>query len=199
LELRAKIKKKLTLPSEQSVMMGHSRFANAGEENVVGAAKFVVLFVRGFKSEKDVKDCILQAISSFDPRMANDIEQAARDHISYDEAAKDFITKYGLSDREAEAIVWWSVDVGILSALSTLDSPYAVLNSILRKRDASLLRLWSDYNFYLINGLKKILPIEIVTFRGESKRVTELSKQYVKGNKVDHVMQNFTLIFGSWH
>ena len=160
-----------------------SRFAN-GEENVAGAARLLILFPRGFKSDKDVKACILQAIHPFDPRMADNIEQAARDHIFHDEMAKGLIARCGLSDREAEAIVWWSVDVSMLSALSTLDSPYAVMNSDLRMRNASRLRLWSDYAYHLINGLKKILPLEIVTFRGESKRVTELSKQYVKGNKV---------------
>jgi len=160
-----------------------SRFSG-GEGNATGVARLLLLFSRGFKSNKDIKECILQAMPHFNITIANSIEQASRDLIADDESAKEFIATQGLTEREAEAIIWWSADVSIFSALGTDDSPYFVLNVILRKRDAHGIRLWSDYNYYLISALRKIQPREIITYRGESKRVTELSKQYVKGNKV---------------
>jgi hypothetical protein len=81
--------------------------------------------------------------------------------------------------------VWWTANVNTLSgSVDAKDSPYYVYNSALRARDVSSIRMWRDFSYYFISALKKLPVVETTSFRGENKRVTELSKQYVKDNQV---------------
>jgi hypothetical protein len=43
---------------------------------------------------------------------------------------------------------------------------------------------WKDFSFFLVSALKKLPALNVTTFRGENKRVTELSRQYHKNNQV---------------
>ncbi len=120
----------------------------------------------------------------FPQHTADIIEQTVKDHIAYDAGAQELIRKYNLTKLEAEAVVWWTADVSTLSAMNTEESPYYVYNSSLRARNAHNLKLWQDFSFFFISALEKLPPVKTTSFRGEKKRVTELSKQYAKGNQV---------------
>ncbi len=116
--------------------------------------------------------------------IADLIEQTVKDHVEYDAGAKDTIKRYNLTQLEAESILWWTADVSTLSSMNTEESPYHVYNSHLRARDAHNIKLWRDYSFFFISALQKLPPVETTSFRGEKKRVTALSNQYVKDNQV---------------
>ncbi len=68
--------------------------------------------------------------------------------------------------------------------MATEESPYHAYNNILRARDADSIRLWRDFSSIFIGALQKLPPVEATSYRGEKKRVTELSKQYAKDNQV---------------
>jgi hypothetical protein len=141
------------------------------------------LFREDFVSTKSsIKDCILQAIPGF--RFADQIEEWVRNHIRHSVAAREAIDSHQLNELEAEAIVWWSADVQALGG-NTEMSPYYIYNAALRARNQELMNRWSDFSFFFLNALKKLPPVTATTYRGESKRVTELSRQYLKGNQVD--------------
>jgi hypothetical protein len=163
-----------------------SRFKQ-GEFTIFASGRPLRLFETGFVSTKiSIKDCILEAMQGFPRDIADCIEQTVKDHIKYDAAAQDLISRFKLTQLEAESVVWWTADVSTLSDMKTEESPYYVYNSHLRARDAPNILLWRDYSFFFINALHKLPPIETISFRGEKKRVTELSKQYAKDNQVIH-------------
>ena len=148
------------------------------------SGRLLHLFDKGFVSTKtSIKQGILEAIPGFPLDTADRIEQAVKDHIRYDTAAQDLIRKYNLTQLEAEAVVWWTAD-GAMAGMNTEESPYHVYNSDLRARDAPRIKLWRDFSYYFISALEKLPPVETTSFRGEKKRVTELSKQYAKDNQV---------------
>ena len=165
--------------------MNATRFNNGVADNVRGSARILFIFDKDFASDKrSIKECILQAMPSFTQKLADDIELMVTDLIAHEVRAKKFILMYGLTSLEASAICWWTADVASISSLSSQESPYFAFNTALRKRDAPAIRLWRDFAYFLINALQKLPPVETTTFRGESKRVTELSEQYVRGNQV---------------
>jgi hypothetical protein len=164
--------------------MSRTRFAD-GEERVFASGRHLHLYDDHFVStEKSIKECIFKAMSGFPQRTADIIEQTVKDHIAYDAGAQDLIRRYNLTQLEAEAVVWWTADVSTLSSMNTEESPYFVYNSCLRARNAHSIKLWQDFSFFFISALEKLPPVETTSFRGEKKRVTELSKQYAKGNQV---------------
>jgi hypothetical protein len=162
-----------------------SRFGD-GEQRIFASGRPLTLFDEGFvSSKKTIKECIFEAIPGFPPHVADILERVAQDHIASDAGAKDLIKRYGLTPSEAEAVVWWTANVNTLSgSVDAKDSPYYVYNSALRARDVSSIRMWRDFSYYFISALKKLPVVETTSFRGENKRVTELSKQYVKDNQV---------------
>ena len=93
------------------------------------------------------------------------------------------IRRYNLTVLEAESVVWWTVDGG-MAGMDTEESPYYIYNSHLRARDTPKIKLWRDFSYFFISALEKLPPVETTSFRGEKKRVTELSKQYAKDNQV---------------
>ncbi len=143
------------------------------------------MFDKGFVSTKtSIKECILEAMPGFPLDVADLIEQTVKDHVAFDTGAQDMIRRFNLTQLEAEAVSWWTADVGTLSGMNTKESPYHVYNSHLRARDADNIKLWRDFSYFFISALKKLPPVETTSFRGEKKRVTELSKQYAKDNQV---------------
>jgi hypothetical protein len=161
-----------------------SRFGD-GEYKIFASGRPLHLFEKGFVTRKNsIKDCILEAIPSFPRDTADIIEQTVKDHIEYDVEAKNVIVQYNLTQLEAEAIAWWTADVSTLSDMPTEESPYHVYNAILRARDMHGMKLWRDFSSVFIGALEKLPPVETTSFRGEKKRVTELSKQYTKDNQV---------------
>ena len=157
------------------------RFSGAHEVHSCGIP--IRLFSDEFVSKKtSIKDCILQAIPGF--CFADQIEEWARNHIRHSVAAREAIDAHKLNELEAEAIVWWSADAQALGG-NTEMSPYSVYNAALRARNQELLKRWSDYSYFFLNALKKLPPVTATTYRGEPKRVTELSRQYLKGNQVE--------------
>jgi len=160
-----------------------SRFVQADERSF-GSGRPLRLFEKTFVSAlTSIKACVIQAIPDFPADIADIIDVTVKGHITHDVHAKDYIKKYGLTQLQAEAISWWSADVSIFSELPTEKSPYHVYNTALRQRDVPKIRLWKDFSFYFIGGLEKLHPIQIESFRGEKKRVMELSSQYVKSNQ----------------
>jgi hypothetical protein len=161
-----------------------SRFGD-GEYKIFASGRPLLLFPSSFVSSKTtIKECIVQAMPTFPLDVADLIEATVKGHVEYDAEAKDLIRRYNLTQLEAEAVVWWTADVSTLSVLSTEESPYHVYNTNLRARDAQKIQLWRDFSFFFISALKKLPPVETTSFRGEKKRVTELSKQYAKDNQV---------------
>jgi hypothetical protein len=145
----------------------------------------LLLFDKGFLSRKTtIKECVLEAMPEFPRDVADLIEQTVKDHVEYDAGAKDTIRRFNLTQLEAESVLWWTADVSTLSSMNTEESPYYVYNSHLRARDAHSIRLWRDYSFFFVSALHKLPPVETTSFRGEKKRVTELSNQYAKENQV---------------
>jgi hypothetical protein len=174
-----------------------SRFVH-GEHKIFASGRPLHLFKTGFvPSKTTIKECILHAMPSFPGYIADLIELTVKGHVEYDAEAKDFIRRYNLTQLEAEAILWWTADVSTLSDLNTEKSPYHVYNSSLRTRDAQRIGLWSDFSFYFIRALEKLPPFETTSFRGEKKRATELSKQYIKDNQVQISSELERIIFDS--
>ena len=160
-----------------------SRFFQV-EERILASGRPLHLFDKNFVSAfTSIKACIIQAIPDLPADVADIIEATVKGHITHDVNAKECIKKYGLTHLQAEAISWWSADASTLSGLSTEKSPYHIYNTVLRQRDGPKIRLWRDFSFYFIGGLEKLPPVRIESFRGERKRVMELSSQYVKGNQ----------------
>ena len=160
-----------------------SRFGD-GEYKVFATGRLLHLFDKGFVSTKaSIKECIFEAIPGFPRDIADRIEQSVKDHIRYDTGAQDMIRRYNLTLLEAESITWWTVDGG-MAGMDTEESPYHVLNSHLRARDTPKIKKWRDFSYFFISALEKLPPVETTSFRGEKKRVTELSKQYAKDNPV---------------
>jgi hypothetical protein len=162
-----------------------SRFGD-GEHRIFASGRPLNLFDEGFvSSKKTIKECIFEAMPGFPPHVADILEQTAKDHIAFDACAKDLIRRHGLTPLEAEAVVWWTSNVNTLSgSVDAKDSPYNVYNAVLRAREANSIRMWRDFSYYFISALQKLPVIQTTSFRGEKKRVTELSKQYVKDNQV---------------
>ncbi len=96
---------------------------------------------------------------------------------------REAMEEFSLTHLEAESIVWWSADVSVFGE-STESSPYSIYNSALRQRDQPSILRWKDFSYFLVNALQKMPPVKATTFRGENKRVTELSRQYRRGNQV---------------
>jgi hypothetical protein len=155
------------------------------EEEILCSGRPLHLFgedhVPSFNS---IKECILHAIPEFPRKIADLIEETVRLHLAADIPAKTCIQRYNLTRLEAEAICWWSADVGTISEMTSDKSPYYVYNTALRQRNASRIKLWKDFSYHFINGLQKLPPTKADSFRGENKRVTTLSKRYVKDNTV---------------
>ena len=126
----------------------------------------------------------MQALPNFPRDVAEIIEQTVKDHILYDVKAREIIRKYNLSQLEAEAVLWWTADASTLSSLSTEESPYFIFNTALRQRNGPQIKLWRDFSFFFISALNKLPQVATTCFRGEKKRVIELSVQYARDNKV---------------
>jgi hypothetical protein len=156
-----------------------------GEYTVFASGRPVQFFDEGFvPTRTTVKECILHAMPGFPRNIADRIERTVQDHIAHDTNAQSLIRTCNLTQLEAEAIVWWTADVSMMSSnMTTEESPYHVFNSILRARGNSMI-LWRDFSFYFISALGKLPPVSATSFRGETKRAMELSDQYTKGNQV---------------
>jgi hypothetical protein len=164
-----------------------NRFEDDGtiQDRVFAAGRPLHLFENGFVSTKtSIKDCILIAMPDFPIDIADSITESVRDHLEHEVIATDFIRRFNLTQLEAEAIVWWTVDVGPMFGMTTAESPYWVYNTALRARDGPRIMLWRDFSFFFISALQKLPSFEGETFRGERRRVTELSRQYARGNRV---------------
>jgi hypothetical protein len=171
-----------------------SRFG-VGEYQTFASGRPLHLFDKDFKSSKDsIKACIYEGMPEFDRDVADTIEQTVKSHIAYDAETKEFIRRHGLTQIEAESVLWWTADVSTLSSLNTEDSPYAVYNSHLRSRNSVKIRQWRDYSYYLICALQKLPTTTVISFRGEKKRVTELSKQYVKDHQVQLQILQYAVV-----
>ena len=161
------------------------RFASSqasGDSEVVASGRPIQLFEAGFTSAKgSIKECILQAIPGY--QFANLIDDWVREHVTHMVQVREAMTEFSLTKLEAEAVAWWSADVSAFGE-STEKSPYFIYNSLLRQRDMPSVERWKDFSFFLVSALKKLPALNVTTFRGENKRVTELSRQYHKGNQV---------------
>ena len=154
----------------------------SGDNEVDSSGRPIQLFENGFTSAKgSIKDCILQAIPGY--QYADRIDDWVREHMTHQLQVHETMTKYSLTNLEAEAVAWWSADVSAFGE-ATEKSPYYIYNSSLRQRDKPAIERWKDFSFFLVNALKKLPALKVTTFRGESKRVTELSTQYCRGNQV---------------
>jgi hypothetical protein len=161
-----------------------SRFGD-GEYKVHASGRPLQLFDSDFvSSNSSIKEIVLAAIPGFPRNVADIFEQTVKDHLTFDVEAREFITINNLTQEEAEAICWWTGDVSTMSGMPSNQSPFYVYNSDLRARDASKIKMWQDFSYYFLKGLAKLPPVKATSFRGEKKRVTELSKQYAKDNQV---------------
>jgi hypothetical protein len=143
----------------------------------------IQLFRDDFVSTKtSIKACILQALPGY--KFADQIEEWVCHHIRHSIDAREAINNHHLNELEAEAIIWWTADIQNFGE-NTEMSPYYVYNTALRTRNQDLLKRWSDFSYFFLNALKKLPPVTTTVYRGESKRVTELSRQYLRGNQVD--------------
>ena len=161
------------------------RFASSnpqGDTDVVSSGRPIQLFETGFTSAKgSIKECILQAIPGY--QFADLIDDWVREHVEHMLPVREAMTEFALTKLEAEAVAWWSADVSVFGE-STDKSPYYIYNHTLRQRDMPLIERWKDFSFFLVSALKKMPALNVTVFRGENKRVTELSRQYRKGNQV---------------
>ncbi len=162
-----------------------SKFGRS-EQNAAASGRPLCLFGKEFiPTIFSIKECIFKAIPRFPRDIADLIDETVKQHVQHDVEARELVKTCNLTSLEAESLVWWSVDVSTLSSnMNTEDSPYYVYNAALRSRDGPSIRNWQDYSYYMVNALDKLPPIETICYRGESKKVTELSRQYAKGNQV---------------
>jgi len=159
-----------------------SRLHVASHLEVSGAGKPIVLFPVGFVSRLGtIKECILVAYPTC-PKI-DELVETVQDHIEHTADVRDFMRERGLVPLEAQAICIWTADMRSLGC-GEEESVYVVYGTAIRTRNMHDIGLWKDYSFWLIGGLEKLQSVSCESFRGEGKRVLELSKQYVEGNQV---------------
>jgi hypothetical protein len=90
----------------------------------------------------------------------------------------------GISNDEIMAIVLYTHDLKLL-ATRPEDNFYFALNTMLRKREVPVMKLYQGYLYYLLNGLKKLPDVKAQVFRGISDvSVSKLSQEYWQGRKI---------------
>jgi hypothetical protein len=179
----------------QSAFYGRGHVAQfmATDDAVSSCGRPIILYKKDFVSSKhSIRECIAQALPDCD--YLDMIDSWVKQHCNHNVGVEEAMRNYGLSRLEAEAIVWWTADVGLIGE-PTEKSPYYVFNTDLRCRNHERIKLWKDFAWYLIKALEKLPRFTGIAFRGESKKVTQLSKQYVADKQVRSLNDHFTLFY----
>ena len=159
------------------------RFSTATRQSeVVSSGRPIQLFEVGFVSRKtSVQDHQRkQFASNLCLSIRRPHEVWIQEHMKHQDQAREAMQEYALTSLEAEAIVWGSADLGVFG-----ESQKNGLTSSSKALFASGISLASFAGrISPFTALQKLPAVKAITFRGENKRFTLLSRQFRRGNQV---------------